>query len=179
MVERKLPNGNTDVMESFQLRFGGSGNFAQEQKGNVSMVDTYVNVPRTGRAEADINRPSDLSLPHLLSLLSCFLCFALYLAGKRVLRLGAWAQSFLSDCETSCVIRTLEQKGFLRIEGFEVCKDGEGWSYGAQGDGFGSFGQCKGVGVGGAGFAPHLMPWAYGKAMGPANGEDSGGAVER
>ena len=40
------------------------------------MADTDVNVPGTGRVETNINRPSNLCLPYLLSLLLCFLrCF--------------------------------------------------------------------------------------------------------
>ena len=75
MVERKFPNKNPEVMEMFWLRFGGSRNFTRERKGNVSMVDMDVNVPGTGRAETNINHPSDLSAPHLFSSLSCFLAF--------------------------------------------------------------------------------------------------------
>ena len=83
MVERKLPNRNPEVTELFRLWLGGFGNFARERKANVSMVDTDVNVPGIGRAETDINHPSDLSSPHLLSSLSYFhtslllCCFAL------------------------------------------------------------------------------------------------------
>ena len=54
--------------------------FAREQKGNASTASTEVNVPGTNKAEADINFPSHLSLPHSLSCFVAFLmslCFAL------------------------------------------------------------------------------------------------------
>ena len=55
------------------------------------MVDTDENVPRTGRVEIDINRPSDLSLPYFLLLLSCFLHCVLCLARERVVETSSRA----------------------------------------------------------------------------------------
>ena len=72
------------------------------------MVDTDVNVLRIDRAETHINHPFRsffLTLAFFAFMLPCFLCFALRLERKRVVRLGAWAQSFLSIGETGCVIR--------------------------------------------------------------------------
>ena len=80
MVERKFPNGNLEVIEWFRLRFGGSGNFVHERKGNVSTVGTDVNVPRTGRAETHINHPFRSFSPTLafcFHVFMIFTCFAL------------------------------------------------------------------------------------------------------
>ena len=86
-----------------------------------------MNILGTGRAETDINHPSDLSptFVFLAFMLPCF-PFVLRLERERVVTLGAWAQSFPSIGETGSVIRISEWKEFLREEGFEIYKDGEG-----------------------------------------------------
>ena len=74
MVERKTPNGSSDVTDLFWLEGLGSRNFSQKQKENASMVDVQVNILGTGRAEIDINCLLDLPLPHSLP---CFLTFCI------------------------------------------------------------------------------------------------------
>ena len=75
------------MTELFRLKVLGSRKFVREQKGNALMVNMEVNVSGTGRAETNINGPSDLSLT-LSSLLSCFhafllLCFLYFALSER------------------------------------------------------------------------------------------------
>ena len=108
MVERKFFNGNPEVMEWFRLRFGGFGNFARERKGNVSTVGTDVNVLGIDRAETHINHPfrSFFLILAFFAFVLLHFTFVLRLERERVVRVRAWAQSFLSVGETGCVIRT-------------------------------------------------------------------------
>ena len=77
-------------MDWFRLEGSGSGNFAQEQIGNVATVGTDENVPGTRRSEMHISHPFSPPLPHLLSVF-LLLCFqvVLRLESKRVVRVGA------------------------------------------------------------------------------------------
>ena len=45
--ERKIPNGNPDVTDWFQLERRGSGNFARERIENVATVGTDENISGT------------------------------------------------------------------------------------------------------------------------------------
>ena len=90
-IERKIPNGNTEVMDWFQLGFRRSGNFAREWIGNVAMtVGTDVNVPRTRRSETFISHPFGPLLP---TFAFCFMLSsfhsALRLESERMVRVGA------------------------------------------------------------------------------------------
>ena len=77
-------------MDWFRLEGSGSGNFAWERIGNVTMVGTDKNVPGIGRAEPHISHPFSPLLPHLLSVfIACCFRFALRLETERVVRIGA------------------------------------------------------------------------------------------
>ena len=89
-IKRKTSNRNPDTTDWFRLEGSGSGNFARERIGNVAMVGTDENVPRTGRLEMHISHPFSPPLPHLLSIF-LLLCFqvVLRLESERVVRVGA------------------------------------------------------------------------------------------
>ena len=59
------------------------------------------------------------------------------------------------------------------------CKDGEGWSDGAQGSSFGHSQECKGPGAPGRGFAANRVPRPNGEALGAVHEGDGGGATGR
>ena len=105
-VKRKPSNGNPDTTDWFRLEVSSSGNFARERIGNVATVGADKNVLGTERLETHISHPFSPLLPHLLSVF-LLLCFqvVLCLESERVVRVGAWAQSFSERSETGCVIR--------------------------------------------------------------------------
>ena len=86
-VKWKSSNGNPDITDWFRLEGSGSGNFAQEQIGNVA---TDENIPETGRLETHISHPFRPLLPPLLSIfIACCFRFALRLESERMVRVGA------------------------------------------------------------------------------------------
>ena len=93
-----------------------------------------------------------------------------------MVRLGAWAQRFPSNCKTSCVFWIQEWKDFLSVCNFQIYKDGEGKSYGIQGGGSRSSGQHEGAGTFGGGFVVHRLLRTLGEALESAMRGDGGGA---
>ena len=72
------------------------------------MGGTDVNILGTNRVETHINHAIQSFFPtlaFLVFMLPCF-SFVLHLERERVVKVGAWAQSFLSVGEIDCVIRT-------------------------------------------------------------------------
>ena len=67
----------------------------------------------------------------------------------------------------------------LRKTGPSYCKNGEGWSYGAQSSGSERPQECERPGASGGRSSAHRMPRIHGKALGAADGGHGGGAVGR
>ena len=67
----------------------------------------------------------------------------------------------------------------MRVTGPSNCKDGEGWSDGAQGGGSGHLQECKRLGSLGGGFKMDWVPRIHGKALGATDGRYGGRTAGR
>ena len=68
---------------------------------------------------------------------------------------------------------------FLRVIGPLSCKNGEGWSYGAQGSCSGRPQECKRQGASGGRPSTDWMPRLHGKTLGAADGGYGGRTARR